>query len=31
MCAKRINQIAYDEELEDLLEDSDSEPGLFSS
>ena len=31
MCAKRINQIAYDEEQEDVMEDSDSEPGLFSS
>ena len=30
MCAKRINQIAYEEE-QDVLEDSDSEPGLFSS
>ena len=29
--AKRINQIAYEEEQEDVLEDSDSEPGLFSS
>ena len=31
MCAKRINQIAYEEEQEDVLEDSDPEPGLFSS
>ena len=31
MCAKWINQIAYEEEQEDVLEDSDSEPGLFSS
>ena len=30
MCAKRINQMAYEEE-QDVLEDSDSEPGLFSS
>ena len=31
MCAKRINQIAYEQEQEDVLEDSDPEPGLFSS
>ena len=31
MCAKRINQIAYEQEQEDVLEDSDSDPGLFSS
>ena len=31
MCAKRINQMAYEEEQGDVLEDSDSEPGLFSS
>ena len=30
MCAKRINQIAYEEEQEDVLEDNDSEPGSFS-
>ena len=31
ICAKRTNQIAYEEEQEDAMEESDSEPGLFSS